>query len=512
MTNARFAPDGKTVIFSAAPTGNRNELFIKDAQSAQARSLSLPDTRLLAVSSKGELAVLTQAQFLYQRIYLGTLSRMPIGEASPRELLKDVHDADWSPDGSELAIVRRVDGKDRLEYPASKILATSSGYFSDVRVSPDGSRLAFMRHPVDADDRGDVEIIDRSGRLVAKSPDYSGEEGLAWSPDGKQVLFSSAGNEGTDLKVRALEPRGPPADRSRELGEPHDLRCRAGRPDPRLRGHDARLRDRRRRRKPRARFLPVYDYSTVGGVSRDGKTVLLSDDTAAAGPYYSTYLRKMDASTSVRLGEGNPLDLSSDGKSVLAAVFTNPPRLMIYPTGAGEARNISFKGFESYETGQFFHGDERILLCGVRSGEGRRCYVAETKGGNPGPVTPEGTWDGKISPDERSVVAFGSGNHRIYPVGGGPVRAVPGLTPDDNVSGWSADGRSLIVSRTTLVPTRVERVDIATGKRTLLREVGPADAAGVAVVSNVLLSADEKSYAYTALHQGAYLFTVDGLR
>ena len=38
------------------------------------------------------------------------------------------------------------------------------------------------------------------------------------------------------------------------------------------------------------------------------------------------------------------------------------------------------------------------------------------------------------------------------------------------------------------------------------------DAAGVAVVSNVLLSADEKSYAYTALRQGAYLFTVDGVR
>ena len=486
-------------------------MFVKDAQSPQARSLALPDTRLLAVSSKGELAVLTQARFVYQRMYLGTLSRMPIGDASPRELLKDVLDADWSPDGAELAIVRRVEGKDRLEYPVSKVLATTSGYFSDVRISPDGSRVAFMRHPVDADDRGDVVIVDRSGRVLAKSDEYSGEEGLAWSPDGKRVLFSAAGNEGTDLKVRALEPGG----RLRTvLVNSESLTIFDAAPDGRILvgAGTTRASVIAGVAGSPERDFSLYDYSTAGGISRDGKTVLFSDDTAASGPYYSVCLRRMDGSAPIRLGEGNPLDLSADGKSVLAAVFTNPPRLMIYPTGAGEPRNISFKSFESYETGGFFHADERILLCGVRSGEGRRCYVAETKGGDPRPVTPEGTSDGRISPDERSVVAFGSGNHSIYPIDGGPVRAVPGLTPDDNVSGWSADGRSLIVSHTTLVPTRVERVEIATGKRTLLREVGPTDSAGVAVVSNVLVSADEKSYTYTALRQGAYLFIVDGVR
>ena len=134
---------------------------------------------------------------------------MPIGEASPRELLKDVHEADWSPDGSELAIVRRVEGQDRLEYPIGKVLATIGGYFSDVRISPDGKRIAFMRHPVDGDDRGDVEIIDLSGRLIAKSPDYSGEEGVAWSSNGREVLFSPSGDEGTDLMVRALDSQRP---------------------------------------------------------------------------------------------------------------------------------------------------------------------------------------------------------------------------------------------------------------------------------------------------------------
>jgi dipeptidyl aminopeptidase/acylaminoacyl peptidase/tRNA A-37 threonylcarbamoyl transferase component Bud32 len=513
VTNARFTADGKTVVFSAAPDGNRNELFIKDAQSLQARSLSLPDTRLLAVSSRGELAVLTQARYLYQRVYLGTLARMPIGEASPRELLKDVHEADWSPDGSELAIVRRVEGKDRLEYPIGKVLATIGGYFSDVRVSPDGNRIAFMRHPVDSDNRGDVEIIDRSGRLVARSPEFSGEEGVAWLPGGKEVLFSPAGEGGADLTVRALDPGG----RVRTvLVNSESLAVFDVAPDGRILVCAGTTRASvifGTAGNPGERDLSLYDYSTASSISRDGKTVVFSDDTAAAGPYYSVCLRKTDGSPVVRLGEGNALDLSSDGKSVLAAVFSTPPRLMVYPTGAGEPRNISFPRFESYDTGQFFHGDARILFCGVRAGESSRCYVADAKGGEPRPVTPGGTTDGRISPDEASVVAkLGSSGAGIYSLAGGSPRLLPQLAPEDMVTGWSADGRSLTLYHQTLVPTRLERLDLATGERTLLQEVGPADRAGVAVIAPVLLSADEKSYAYSLFRQAGYLFTVAGTR
>ncbi len=513
VTNARFTADGKTVVFSAAPEGNRNELFIRDAHSLQARSLTLPNARLLAVSSRGELAVLTQARFLYQRVYLGTLSRMPIGDASPRELLKDVHEADWSPDGSELAIVRRVAGTDRLEYPIGKVLATIGGYFSDVRVSPDGNRVAFMRHPVDSDDRGNVEIIDRSGRLVARSPEYTGEEGVAWLPGGKEVLFSASGDEGTDLSVRALDSGG----RVRTvLVNSESLTVLDAAVDGRIlvfagttraavvfgaEGSSA------------ERDLSLYDYSIVDAISRDGKTVVFSDDTAGSGPYYAVCLRKTDGSPVVRLGEGNAMDLSSDGSSVLAAVFTTPPRLMIYPTGAGEPRNISFSKFDSYNGGQFFHGGARILFCGVRAGESSRCYVADAKGGALRPVTPEGTTEGAISPDETSVVArLAGGGMAIFSLAGGPPKPMPELSSEDQVTGWSADGRSLILYRLTLVPTRLERLDLATGNRTLLREVGPADRAGVAVVSPVLVSADEKSYVYSIIRQPDYLFTVDGAR
>jgi hypothetical protein len=128
-------------------------------------------------------------------------------------------------------------------------------------------------------------------------------------------------------------------------------------------------------------------------------------------------------------------------------------------------------------------------------------------------VTPEGTSAGRISPDESSVVVtLNGGGTAIYPVTGGAPRLLPELGPEDKITNWSADGRALLLYRLTLVPTRAERFDLATRKRTLLREVGPADRAGVGVVSPVIFSADEKSYTYSSFRQACYLFTVLGAR
>jgi serine/threonine protein kinase len=126
VTNARFAPDGKTVVFSAASEGNATTMFVLHAEDTQPRQLGGADVQLLSASSKGELAVLARAKFWSHRSYIGTLARMPLGEGSPREVLDGVTAADWSPDGTELAVVHWVGGKSRLEYPVGTVLAESS--------------------------------------------------------------------------------------------------------------------------------------------------------------------------------------------------------------------------------------------------------------------------------------------------------------------------------------------------------------------------------------------------
>src|SRR6266540_3357218 len=205
--NARFAPDGRTIVYSAALKGNTPELFTVRPDFPEARSLGQRGAHLLSVSSRGELALLTGAHYMGHNVYQGTLARMPLEGGAPRDVLENVREADWSPDGASLAVIREVGGKDRLEYPVGKVLCETGGYLSDLRFSPRGDRIAFLEHPFRWDDRGGVAVVDLIGKKTRLADGYWGEEGLAWSPDGKEVLFST-GVGYSNFDVRAVTLTG----------------------------------------------------------------------------------------------------------------------------------------------------------------------------------------------------------------------------------------------------------------------------------------------------------------
>ncbi|MGE5275979.1 MAG: protein kinase domain-containing protein, partial [Acidobacteriota bacterium] len=102
--NARFAADGKTVVYSAAVSGNTPEIFSLRPEYPGATPRGLQGAHLLSVSSRGELAVLAHARYLRHQLFEGTLARMPLEGGAPREILEHVREADWSPDGSDLAV------------------------------------------------------------------------------------------------------------------------------------------------------------------------------------------------------------------------------------------------------------------------------------------------------------------------------------------------------------------------------------------------------------------------
>jgi hypothetical protein len=89
---------------------------------------------------------------------------------------------------------------------------------------------------------------------------------------------------------------------------------------------------------------------------------------------------------------------------------------------------------------------------------------------------------------------------------------VPGLGTDDQVIQWCADGRSVFVYRPTTVPFRIERLDLASGRRELVREVAPADRTGVLYGVGASLTDDAKSYAYDYKRMTSQLFVVEGAR
>jgi hypothetical protein len=266
------------------------------------------------------------------------------------------------------------------------------------------------------------------------------------------------------------------------------------------------------------RELPWLDQSSWPVLSRDGRSLLFGDETALSGHLYSVFFRAADGSPPVRLGDGFGSDLSPDGTAVVALVMDTPPRLMIYPTGPGEPRDISVAGLVSYEyeSARFLRDGRSVSVCGTEAGEISRCWVRDLAGGPARAVTPPGTRRGRVSPDGTSAVARGpDGRYRRYAIDSqriGDGVPVDGLDVRDDVGGWSADGRSLLVFRPGEIPARVDRLDLATGRRTVMRELAPADRAGVVSIEGISFSADETFYAYGVMRKAGNLFTVEGVR
>jgi Tol biopolymer transport system component len=353
--------------------------------------------------------------------------------------------------------------------------------------------------------------VDRAGKRTLLSGDYEAEEGLSWSQTGNEVLFSaSTAGAGSTLYGVDLSGHRRVALSSAGGLTMHDV-SRTGRwlvtHDDKSWGLSVLT--------PGAsteRDLSWLDSSASPWLSRDGRMLLFTDYSSTAGQNYQVCLRKTDGGPVVRLGEGDGCGLSPDGKWVLAIVFT-PPQLVIYPTGPGEPKRLQRGDLETYQTAGWFPDGKSVLVVGNEAGKASRCYAQDVSGGPPHPVTPAGTTNGTVSPDGLQILySIPGGTYFIQRAIGGAPQPVPGLTADDQVIRWSADGLSVYAFRPANVPSRVERVDLASGHRELVREVALADRSGVLLIVGAALTDDARSYAYGYLRMTSQLFAVEGAR
>ncbi|MGB6405782.1 MAG: hypothetical protein WBF26_23315, partial [Candidatus Sulfotelmatobacter sp.] len=260
----------------------------------------------------------------------------------------------------------------------------------------------------------------------------------------------------------------------------------------------------------REHSLSWFDWSLLTDMSRDGKTVVFSETGEAVGADYSMYLRKTDGSPAVRLGDGGFGFLSPDGQWVLAT-DRSPAKLVLLPTGVGEPRDLTDSKVDHYDPAWLPDG-KSVVFSAAEPGHGPRTYLLGIQGGSRKAVTPEGTVGGFITPDGKCLLARDAKTqHWLYPIAGGePKRFNYDPKPDEIVMGFTEDGKNLLV-RTRTVPTQIFRVDIATGKHELWKEIAPADPAGVQSIVSLNLSADRKSYAYSVHRILSDLYVVDGL-
>jgi eukaryotic-like serine/threonine-protein kinase len=522
IRSARFAPDGQTILYSAAWQGNPVEIFSARQGTVESRSLGLGRAELLAVSSTGEMALALGSHPVGTWVNEGTLARAPLAGGAPRPILEDVEWADWAPDGNSLAVVRNVGGRDRLEFPIGKVLyETSGGWISYPRVSPKGDFVAFIDHANQGDDGGSVAVVDLSGKKKKLTRDWYGTQGLAWSADGQEIWFT-ASELGLDHYLSAVTLSGKERSVTRVPGtlfvfdiwrDGRVLLARAGRRREMMSLYQG---------EGKERDLSWLDYSYPADISADGKTVLFDEEGVGGGVQYgnaqeltyAVYVRSTDGSSAIRLGEGAADALSPDQKWVIVQTPGSPEQLRLLPTGAGETQPLTNDSI-NHQWARWFPDGKRFAFSGNEPGRGVRIYAQDVSGGKPTAISPEGV-DATafaISPDGQSIVGIGPDQKGyFYPSAGGEPRIVNGLEPGDLPVSWNQDGRSIYLYRTGEVPAKVYQLELATGKKTLWKTIVPVDPTGVSTIGPVLMTPDGKTYAYGFHRTLGDLYLVEGLK
>ena len=119
----------------------------------------------------------------------------------------------------------------------------------------------------------------------------------------------------------------------------------------------------------------------------------------------------------------------------------------------------------------------------------------------------------ELSPDARFVAAkAGNRPAMLYPVEGGDPQPIPGLRADDSIQPWTVEPGAILVMAEGDLPARVFRIDLATGARTLWREIVPPDSSGVWSMRGFRFQPDGQTYGYTYLVQLDDLYLMDHLR
>jgi eukaryotic-like serine/threonine-protein kinase len=521
IRSARFAPDGQTILYSAAWQGGPLDVFTARPEAPEARSMGLSHTQLMSVSSASEMAVLLNSKALGTWVSMGTLARAPLVGGAPREVLEQVQWADWSADGNSLAVVRDFGGRNRLEFPIGKPLYETGGWIGHPRVSPKGDLIAFIDHPVQGDDRGTLSVIDQAGHKKNLSDEWYTIQGLAWSANGKEVWFT-ASKSGVDRTLYAVTLDGK---ERMVLRLPGALMLFDIWKDGRV----LMMRASWRRElvgmiagETKQRDLSWLDYSYPAGLSPDGKTLLFDEEggggslaySKSGGLSYAVYIRKTDGSPAVLLGEGGALALSPDGKSVISQTQDSPSQLRLLTTGAGEARDLT-KDNVNHTWARWFPDGQRILFSGNEPGQGVRLYVQDIASNKSQPITPEGV-DGNafvVSPDSQWIAGIGPDRKGyLYPVSGGDPRVIPGLNPGEQPITFSSDGRALYIYQPGELPASVNRLDVQTGQRTLWRQLLPSDPAGVETIGPILMTPDAETCIFGYHRMLADLYLVEGLK
>jgi serine/threonine protein kinase/Tol biopolymer transport system component len=508
---ARFTPDGGAVVYSASWEGQPLEIFVTRSEGPESTPIGIKNANLFSVSASGELAISLRERFLAGPSGPGTLATVPIGGGAPRPIAEFVEGANWTPDGKQLAVMRFVEGKNRLELPLGKVLYAPERGFK-ARISPRGDRFAILQNTATGPS---LVLLDLTGKssILLEGPIRG--QGMAWDPSAREIWFDDIGEHGQFLlKAVDLSGRERVVDRAPVGLLIHDI------------SRDGRVLIERYGGQPgilalspgsaTERELSWFDRSEIAGLSDDGSTILINETGDATNGSTAFYLRRTDGSPAVKLGQGIGLELSPDGKWVLTRAADSDRALTLVPTGTGTPVPIELGAFEHVRSARLFPDGKRILLNASEPGKPLRWYVQELPSGKPRAIADRrfGLPYQPISPDGQWIVAYGDYSDDLFlvPVAGGKLRSLPN-TKDLEPARWAPDGKSFFAWAFGSIPSQVFRVDAETGRREPWKELAPVERSGLIAIRPVFVTPDGKSYAYGYDRSATSdLYVIEGLK
>ena len=475
------------------PPGNRG-----------AQPLALPSARVLAISPRGEMAILLGGEDE------GTLARVPFGGGAPREVLEGVSGADWGPDGESLAVVRAIGGKYRLEYPIGTVLYENEKRPPlTPRVSADGKLVAFFDFDIEGGDYT-LCVIGKNRPRQSLSKGWRATGSLNWSPDNREVWFS-AGQPGGDPALYAVTLSGAQRLVSQTGGiivmqdVAHDGRVLLTTVNSRLgilflSPNGASPRD-----------LAWLDSSLMYDLSDDSQTLIFVELSGGQARNSAIYLRKTNGSPAIQLGYGNRPSLSPDGKWV-ACIHHEAERstLTLLPTGPGEQRIAKIEGMH-FDGVEWFPDNKRILFTGNETGHATRTWMYDLETNQSTPLTPEGSRGTRVSPDGQWFITVDPHKLLLTPVRGGSSKTLIDLQNGESVARWSGDGRFLFLQQREPAAIKISRLDLTSHRKEPWLVV-KAPEPGAQFIGPLAMSADGKACATTFQHDLANLFLVRGLK
>jgi eukaryotic-like serine/threonine-protein kinase len=425
-----------------------------------------------------------------------------------------VYDADWAPDGEHLAVIDRKDERWRLEYPIGKVLLETDNWISDIRVSPDGKNVALFRHPpASKDDRGVVVLVDQAGNQKVISAEWEALEGMAWTPDGKEVWYSAA-QSGDQYCVRA----------STLAGKERAVFC--GTDGTRIHDIAASGKTLVSTQRQNVTMAAVehgsntqHDLTSLGmsidpRVTPDGAEVVSTDPSERGGSDYAVYVQKLSGGTPVRIASGGyGSDVSDDGKWVLVVMPGDTSgRVQVVPTGAGETQTLQWDGFE-LSSANWFPDNQHILLFGGPVGQSVGLYMTDRSGSAPKMLLKDAPAWADVMPDGEHLLLLRDTTLVQRSMKDGSEKNLRALLPGEKPVDWSREPNHLFTQIVAPTQVRVDKIDLLSEKRETWQVFQPKNYDGTGFsVQELTITPDGKWMLLSYVGQQGEFYTSETLR